>query len=165
MKTLLLLRHAKSSWSDPSLSDHQRPLNKRGRHDAPRIGRLIQHLGLEPQRIICSDAARTLATSRMVMEQTGWECPLTPTPDLYLAPPESYLQILHQMEDSIGCVMMVGHNPGIEATVELLTGELEFTPTGALAHIEFDAESWTHASLDGGARLVDFYRPKEYDFS
>ncbi len=163
MKTLLLLRHAKSSWADSDLSDHERPLNKRGLRDAPRIGRWLAKIGQRPQLVMTSTARRAKVTSRLVVDEGQLGSEIQEFDDLYLASPESFVRLLHRVDADVDCIMMVAHNPGIESLIELLTGEYESTPTGGLAQIEFATESWRDVGLDGTATLVDFYRPKEMD--
>jgi phosphohistidine phosphatase len=163
MKTLLLLRHTKSSWADSNLGDHERPLNERGLRDAPRIGRWLAKIGQCPQLVLTSTAVRAKTTSALVIDEGELDCELVETNELYLAPPEAFLQMMQAVADDYECIMMVAHNPGIASLVELLTGEYESTPTGGLAHIELAVDRWSEVRLDGQAELIDFHRPKEMD--
>ena len=110
MKTLLILRHAKSSWADPGMADHDRPLNARGKRDAPRMGRLIAEQGLHPDIIVSSTAKRARSTAKRVIEAGGLTCPKCLLDELYLAAPETYINTLRQLDDTSQRVLAVGHN-------------------------------------------------------
>ena len=135
MKTLLVLRHAKSSWNDPALDDHERPLNKRGRRDAPRMGELVREYGLIPDVIISSDAVRARLTAEAVAEAARYAGEILLDPHLYLACPADIHSLLTTVRENAGTVMIVGHNPGLEKLVKQLTGEWQDLPTAALAQI------------------------------
>lgn len=161
MKELLVLRHAKSSWSSPDLEDHDRPLNKRGKGDAPRMGELIRGESMVPERIISSTANRARTTAVLVANACGYtEVPLL-TPRLYLAGADEYLDLLSELDDEIGSAMVVGHNPGLEELVELLTGNAERMPTAALARIALNLESWAGIVGPRRGELLGLWRPKE----
>jgi phosphohistidine phosphatase len=161
MKELLILRHAKSSWSNSRLADHDRPLNERGRQDAPHMGRLLRDEGLTPDLIITSSAERALTTAELVALSSEYEASLQVTRSLYHAGPETYLAQLRQVADAHQRVMVVGHNPGMEELVEELTGHYERMPTAALAHISLPVEHWAdcHEAITG--TLLNIWRPKE----
>ena len=161
MKSLLLLRHAKSSWKSPELADHDRPLKKRGRRDAPRMGRLLVREGLVPGLILTSSAVRARETAAAVAEACGEEAEPRPFRELYSAEPGDYAQLLGELPDDRDRVLLVGHNPTLEELLELLTGERETLPTAALALIELPIGRWRELALDGGARLVRVWRPRE----
>lgn len=163
MKTLLILRHAKSSWDDASLKDHDRPLNPRGVHDAPRMGRLIVSEDIVPQRIISSTAVRAYSTAELAAGVMHDDPEIETTRDLYLASPHTYLDVLADLGGEADPVMVVGHNPGITALVTLLTGELREMPTAALALVELEIEEWDDLHRAERASLVGFWRPKELD--
>lgn len=161
MKTLLLLRHAKSSWDNPRLADFERPLNGRGRADAPRMGALLHREGLEPDLIITSSAKRALATATAVAEAFDDETALQATRELYMAGPEEFLGLLAEVPETVSTLLMVGHNPGLEELLEELTGQWERLPTAALAQIALPAGSWPEAAAEGRGSLVQLWRPKE----
>ena len=135
MKTVLILRHAKSSWKHPDLDDHDRPLNRRGLRDAPRIGRLIAGADLVPDLIFSSSAVRARTTAEAVAAESGYTGPIEIKRELYLAEPSVYLELLAGLDDRFGRVMVVGHNPGMADLVEELTGTFDAFPTAALAHV------------------------------
>jgi phosphohistidine phosphatase len=161
MKTLLLLRHAKSSWDNPALGDHERVLNKRGQRDAPRMGRLIADEEIVPDCIVSSTASRARATAELVAEECGFSGEIQFVRELYHAPPSAYFSVLSQLPIDRKRVLVVAHNPGIEELQLLLTGEFESMPTAALAQIELNIDAWKQFDRDCEARLLHFWRPKE----
>lgn len=160
MRRLLILRHAKSSWKHP-VDDHDRPLNKRGRHDAPRMGRLLVEHGLVPRLALCSTANRATSTLSLAVQGAGVECEMLFTHELYLAAPGRIVALLREVPDRHDTVMVVGHNPGMEELVEGLTGTPVTMPTAALAAIRCDHRSWSELALDAGATLHELWRPRE----
>jgi phosphohistidine phosphatase len=165
MKELLLLRHAKSSWEDERLSDLERPLNRRGKEDAPRMGRLLRQRELVPDLIISSPAVRAITTAKAVALAAGYgyENEIRLVESLYHAGPDSYLELLRDVPDRYGRVMAVGHNPGMEELVELLAGQWERIPTGTIAYFQLELDHWVEINdLDAvAANLVEVWRPKE----
>lgn len=161
MKTLLILRHAKSSWNNVYLSDYERPLNKRGKRDAPRMGKLLRREALTPDLIISSSAERAMKTAESVALASDYENEITFTREFYHADPDSYVAALSAVDDVVNCVMVVGHNPGIEELVEQLSEEWERMPTAALAQIQLSINSWDELSNDTIGDLVNVWRPKE----
>ena len=162
MKTLLLLRHAKSSWDDPSLADHDRPLNGRGKASAPMMGALILERGLTPQRIVTSSAKRARKTAKLVAEACEYGGAIQREPALYLAGPDAYLAAIHAVGDApVDRLMLVGHNPDMEDLIVLLTGQAARMPTAALAVIELDVADWSQVRFDETGKLVHVWRPRE----
>lgn len=161
MKTLLILRHAKSSWEDASLPDHDRPLSKRGKRDAPRMGRLLKEEGLRPDLILSSTAKRARRTAEAVAEECGYEDEVRLNRDLYAAGPEEILHVLKGLAEDPERVMVVGHNPGLEELVSGLTGEEERMPTAALAQVRLVIEAWNELDEDTHGALVNVWRPRE----
>jgi phosphohistidine phosphatase len=163
MKTLLILRHAKSSWKFPDLTDHDRPLNRRGKRDAPRMGRTLRERELVPDLVISSTATRAMDTASAVAKQSGYKGKRIKFESLYAAEPTAYLAVLRELADNYQRVLIVGHNPGIEELIEMLTGEIHIIPTCTLAQIEFDIEKWSavlRRQTDLG-RLVEILKPDE----
>jgi phosphohistidine phosphatase len=161
MKTLLVLRHAKSSWNDPALDDHERPLNKRGRRDAPRMGELVREYGLIPDVIISSDAVRARLTAEAVAEAARYAGEILLDPHLYLAGPADILSLLRTVRENAETVMIVGHNPGLEELITQLTGEQQDLPTAALAKIALPIEQWRDLKPSTRGTLLGHWRPKE----
>lgn len=161
MKTFLVLRHAKSSWDNLRLADHDRPLNERGKADAPRIGRLLKRLDLTPDLIITSSAERALATAEAVAMDSSYERALTVTRQLYHAEPAAYLAAVRKHARDEACVMVIGHNPGIAELVEQLSGQYEAMPTAALAQFQLAIDDWQRLTEGTPATLVQVWRPRE----
>ena len=161
MKTVLILRHAKSSWKQPEVPDHDRPLNKRGEQDAPRIGTLIQAKGLVPDLIISSTAKRARKTAKLVAKKSGYKEKFQLTPAFYHAGPRAYIAVLNNLQNDYNRVMVVGHNPGLEQLVENLTGQIETMPTASLAHILLPINDWSEFDRGTHGELVHLWRPKE----
>jgi phosphohistidine phosphatase len=163
MKTLLILRHAKSSWKEQDLPDHDRPLNKRGKNDAPRIGKLLKDEDLIPDLIMSSTAARAKKTAELVAKSCKYKGKIVLNHSLYGAEPAAYLKILERLSDNHMTALVVGHSPTVEETVELLTGSQDITmPTCALAQISLPIQNWTELKKQKiKGILLKVWRPKE----
>ena len=161
MKTLLLLRHGKSSWTNTSLADHDRPLKKRGRKAAQRAGCLLSQLELVPDHILTSSAARASATAQLVTVSAKYRGEVEVEPDLYHADPSALAAIVSRVPNQFDRVLVVGHNPGLEDWLVRLVGHAAMCPTAALARIELPVDSWTDLSPDTRGTLQGLWRPKE----
>jgi len=161
MKTLLLLRHGKSSWSAPALQDHNRPLNKRGKHDALLMGKLILEQGLTPDLIISSTARRAQDTARLAGEACGYDGEIELRQELYLSDTTCYLDILDSLPDQVNCAMVVGHNPDLEELLGLLTDYEGTFPTAALAQVELPIASWQNLNEATDGYLKNLWKPRE----
>jgi phosphohistidine phosphatase len=161
MKALLILRHAKSSWDDTSLDDVERPLNARGRDDAPRMGDVLRDSSLIPDVIITSNAVRAHTTALAVAEAAGCTSAVVVDPRLYHASPEDVLAVLNTVPADASIVLIVGHNPGLENLVEKLSGERHDLPTAALAQLALTITRWDELDASTHATLVNVWRPKE----
>lgn len=150
MLALYVMRHAKSDRTVCGASDFERPLNKRGMKDVPRVGRALQGTGLLPQRVITSPAARALATAEGIASE------LTPSPELarderiYHAGPHVLSAVVSELGSGAGCVMAVGHNPGMEEWIQMLCGAAVRLPTAGLARIELEIGDWSELEGGGG---------------
>jgi phosphohistidine phosphatase len=160
MKTLYLLRHAKSSWDDRSLKDFDRPLNDRGLKAAPKIGAYIRKEKIRPEMIVSSPAVRAKQTTTLVCEAAGLASPVTFDERIYEASARRLFEIVSGFPDHIGTAMMVGHNPGFEELLVALTGESQRMPTAALTCIELHVEKWSDVSADSG-KLKWLVKPKD----
>jgi phosphohistidine phosphatase len=160
MKTLLLLRHAKSDWDDPSLRDFDRPLAARGERDAPRIGKALRHRGPEPDLIVSSPAARAKATIEAVIKAAKLNLEVRFNEAVYGASSPELMTLIRRLPDDSSCAMLVGHNPGFEDLVGRLSGSQERMPTAALACIEFQIDHWEDAN-DGEGKLAWLLTPKQ----
>jgi phosphohistidine phosphatase len=163
VKLLSLLRHAKSSWKDTSLVDHDRPLAKRGERNAPRMGRLLKDEKLVPDLIVSSTARRARDTALKVAEASGYTGEIRLVRDLYLAEPERYLDSVYGLPEEARHAMLIGHNPGLELLLERLVGEAHRLPTAALAVLSLPVERWEQCSPPPLGELRGLWRPKELD--
>jgi phosphohistidine phosphatase len=161
MKTLLLLRHAKSSWKHRELADHDRSLNKRGKRTAPLMGALLKDENLIPDLILCSSAVRAHMTARIVAKVCTYTGEIKKTRKLYMAEPKDYVEVLRQVDEKHAHVLVVGHNPGLESLIEALTGEAIAMPTAALAYVELSLQRWMDLDMNTECKLVNAWRPKE----
>ena len=171
MRQLFLLRHAKSSWDDPAMDDFDRPLNNRGRRNAAALARHIRRAGLRPQFVLCSAARRTRETYA-ILEPSLEGVPASFEPELYEAAKHGLLERLRRLDDHLGSVLLIGHNPGLERLASALSsghGEAkplarlaEKYPTGTLAVLDADITCWG-ALQDGSCRLAAFVRPADLE--
>jgi phosphohistidine phosphatase len=161
VKTLLILRHAKSSWKYRDLPDHERPLNRRGVNDAPRMGAILRQAGWTPDRIVSSTAVRAQSTARLAGHASGYDGGVELREELYLSPAQTYLDVLGRMPAGAGTVMIVGHNPTVEELVRLLTGRDETMPTAALARVELPIDDWAELAASTPGKLRDLWRPRD----
>jgi phosphohistidine phosphatase len=161
MKTLLLLRHAKSSWKDSDLDDHDRPLNKRGKRDAPRMGVLLKEEGLIPDFIITSSAKRAWRTAECVAQYSGYRGEVRVTSDLYEAPPASIRQVIQTTAREASRLLVVGHNPGLEELLEGLTGDYTPLSSGALAMLYLEIDAWNDFDEGVRGKMDRLWQPRE----
>jgi phosphohistidine phosphatase len=152
MKTLFLVRHAKSSWDDPALPDRERPLNSRGERDVETMSRRLLQDEVQPDLIVTSPAARAVATARALANGLG--CPLARIvvqDRLYAATADDLISVVESLDDGLACVMLVGHNPEMTDLAHRLSSRIGHLPTCAVAEFRFDAEVWAGV---GRARLL-----------
>ena len=161
MKTLLILRHAKSSWDNLDLSDYDRPLNKRGKRDAPRMGDLLRQQDLVPDLIISSTAKRAKKTAKLFAKAVGYKEKISLENVFYHARPETYIIVLKEISQDYERIMVIGHNPGLEALVAVLTGSMELMPTAAIAHVLLPIDQWNQLTGEVEGQLQNLWRPKE----
>ena len=160
MKTLFILRHAKSDWDNRELTDFERPLNERGLKSAPLIGRVMKENQFLPYSIVSSPAIRARQTAELVKESAGIESEILFDVRIYEASPARLLEVVADQTDNADSMLLVGHNPGLEGLIRALTGEIEPMPTAALAVVDLQIEQWSDInSAPGSLRLL--IRPKE----
>jgi phosphohistidine phosphatase len=159
-RLLTLIRHAKSSWSDPDLADVDRPLNPRGKRDAPRMGRRLEEAGVRPDVVLSSPAKRARRTAKAVMRELSRKPAFAVEPSLYMADPDEMLDLVRRLGDSVEHVALVGHNPGMTELVQLLgAASIDNVPTAGVVRFEFDTDSWSEIG-PGRARFIAFDYPK-----
>ncbi len=160
MKTLYILRHAKSSWAETDRSDLDRQLNDRGRRAAPFMGRLMAREGFHPYLILSSPAKRARETAELVKIAGALDAEIRFEHRIYEASPQALRQVAAEIDDAYPSALVVGHNPGIEGFIRFLTGQLEPMPTAALAVVDLDIDSWDLLG-EGRGSLRVIFRPKE----
>ncbi|WP_334174184.1 histidine phosphatase family protein [Pseudoxanthobacter sp.] len=171
MPRLLLLRHAKSSWDVPGLGDHDRPLNSRGRHAAPLMGRHIAAHALLPERVICSTARRTRETLAGLLPHFDREMDIRLSRALYDSGSADYIDVIRASGGKARVLLIIGHNPALQDTAVDLVGagnpaliETVAThyPTASLAVIDFPQKTWAEIAPHSG-RIVAFFQPRELE--
>jgi phosphohistidine phosphatase len=155
-KELLLVRHAKSSWDDPYLEDHDRPLNERGLRNAPEMGKRLQVSGIHPDVWISSTALRAITTAEILAEQVGFpQDQIQRTKDLYHASATELQEVIAGLDDAIGSAILFGHNPGMTSLVANLYGlPIDNLPTCGVVHLQFREANWKAASSALPARAT-----------
>lgn len=159
-RRLILMRHAKSSWDDGSASDHERPLGERGRRDAPSVGATLADLGWIPDAAWSSDSCRTRQTWELASPAFGRDVQAEFCRDLYLAGFDEILELASEWPDDAGTMLVLGHNPGMEEAVAMLSGRPEPMTTANAALLAGSGETW-RAALAGEWTLERVVRPRE----
>jgi phosphohistidine phosphatase len=166
---LLLLRHAKSSWGNPDLDDHDRPLNRRGERGARRMGAHLAEHRARPTLVLCSSALRTVQTLERVVAELAEEPERSIEPGLYLASAATLLERIRDVGPEHAEILVIGHNPGIAELADGLAGQGDLAnrermqrkyPTGGLAELVFPGSDWREAR-PGAGRLESFRTPRE----
>ncbi|MGB5625981.1 MAG: histidine phosphatase family protein [Woeseiaceae bacterium] len=162
MKILTLVRHAKSSWSDSNLSDRQRPLNKRGKNDAPVMGRRIAEHGIRPSLIVCSPAKRAWSTAKLIAREISYPIEFLQREDgLYLASLDEFLDVLVAQDKGFNSIMVVSHNPGITDFANFLSpGLTQNLPTAGVVCVQIDQDHWNLYERPKTQLLVHDYPKK-----
>ena len=155
MKTLLLIRHAKSSWDDPALDDKERPLNGRGKRDAPKMGKRLAKRGVQPDLILSSPAVRALTTAESIARKLDYmRRDIVVDDRLYAVEADELLDVIRKVGDRLKCVMLVGHNPELTELAHRLSSKITYLPTCAVAEFTFDAKSWSRIGKDRPVKVA-----------
>lgn len=165
MKTLLFLRHAKSDWSDNTLKDFDRPLNDRGTRVAPKMGGKLKEMNIKPDMVYCSPAHRTKQTAEYLLERMDYDLEdVDYIEDIYEASPRSLMNLVNDLDDRLGTVVFIGHNPSITFLSEYLTGtEIGEVATCGVVCMKFDIQEWK--MITQGLGSLDFYiYPRQFEF-
>jgi phosphohistidine phosphatase len=161
MKTLFLIRHAKSSWDDTALPDKDRPLNDRGRRDAPKMGDRLAKRDVKPDLILSSPAVRALETAEIIAKKLDYKRKKIVVDDrLYAATADDLLDVVHKLGDKLERVMLFGHNPELTELAHRLSSKITNMPTCAVAEFTFDAKSWSSIGKAKPAKVVLDYPKK-----
>lgn len=165
MKELILIRHAKSSWSNPLLDDFERPLNKRGKKNAPFMAKVLRQKGLTPDLIISSPSIRTKQTLDYFIQEFDYKGEIIFEESIYEAPFENLLKVIKNIDDKYKTIFLFGHNPGLNDIVDFLIGNFEENiPTSGVLKLNFDIKKWENLKEKIGI-LEFFIYPKIFDKS
>lgn len=161
-KTLYLVRHGKSSWKNESLTDSERPLNKRGKRDAPFMGKLLRQSSDLPDVIISSPAKRALSTAKLFASELGYTKEnIVVIEELYMGDESDFIKIIQNIKDSANSIMLFGHNPGITYFASFISdSNIENIPTAGIVRIDFNIKSWEEIGRTKGS-LILFEYPKK----
>ncbi len=155
MKTLFLVRHAKSSRDDPALADKERPLNDRGMRDAPRMGERLATQDVKPDLMLSSPALRALATAQIIAKKLDYKVKdIVVDERLYAAAPDDLLEVIHELGDKQKRVMLFGHNPELAELAHRLSSKIIDMPTCAVAEFSFDTKSWSNIGKQAPAKVT-----------
>jgi len=160
MKTLFVLRHAKSSWDNPDAADFDRQLNEQGLKTVPVMGETMYRNQFQPAAIISSPAKRAKQTAVLIREMAQLTSGIDYDERIYEASPHRLLNVISEIAEKNESAMLVGHNPGLEGLIKILTGEVQSLPTAALAVVDLNAENWKEITAESG-KLRAVYTPKD----
>jgi phosphohistidine phosphatase len=163
MKILYLVRHAKSSWDHPELGDSERPLNKRGKIDAPAMGKLLASKGESPELLISSHAKRAFSTAKRIAKELDYPVKnIITNEELYMADSDDYFKIIGSVPENINSLMLFSHNYGITYFANHISGSnIDNIPTCGIVRIDFDTDNWNEINNTKG-QLIFFEYPKKY---
>jgi len=161
MKNLLIMRHGKSSWKDENLTDHERPLKKRGRKDSRLMALEIENRDIIPDLILASTAQRTRETVGVIIDTLSHNIELIHSDELYMGGPQDFINVLKQQTKDYNTVMIVAHNPGLEIFLDTFSEDFEDFQTAALGHLTLAIDDWKDISLETTGELTAFWTPKE----
>ena len=162
MKKLIIIRHGKSSWKDDKLPDFERPLKKRGKKDSAHMGELLKKKELIPDIVLCSTAKRARQTADILLEEMEYKGTIEYLDSLYMAEADVFFNTLRTLPD-YNCVMIIGHNPGLETLLQMITNDIKSLPTAAVAHVNLSVEHWDDFNEDTTGELKHFWLPRETD--
>lgn len=163
MKKLYLARHAKSSWDYPELTDFERPLNKRGRRDAPYIGKVLNDMNVMPDLILSSPAIRAYYTARTIAGRIGYPLEEVETSEIiYENDAAQIIGLIQSLDDEIESLMIFGHNPSLTSINNYLSNKrINNIPTCAIVCLEFNTDNWSNVKTDSG-KFIFYEYPKKY---
>ena len=163
MHSLIIMRHAKSSFKESGTKDSKRGLSKRGEKTAAQVGDLLKERELIPQIMLCSSALRATQTAEIVAKAIGFTGEIRIHEDLYMAEADDILKLLRKLPDEMERAMVIGHNPGLESLIPMLTERIESLPTAAVAYLTLPIDHWKDLKSKTKAELVEMWRPKELE--
>lgn len=162
MKTLLLMRHAKSSWKNSDLADHERSLKKRGRKDSVLMAKLLKKKDLVPDMVLSSSAVRAAETMEIILDTIKVKGKAKTKDVLYMAEPETILEKINSVDDDVNTVLVIGHNPGLESLVQTLGGKIDALPTAAIAVFVLPINAWSELTTETEGELANLWVPADF---
>jgi len=162
-KRLFILRHAKSDWNDADLPDHDRPLNERGKLEAPRVGKMLRQTDRVPDLIVSSTAKRARKTAEKVADACSYEGTILQYAQLYNASIDQILQVLRSVPNDPQSLMVVAHNPGLEGLASTFAKQAITMPTAALADLQIEIGTWDQLSFESGAKLLELWTARDHN--
>ncbi len=162
MKTLLIMRHAKSSWKEKELPDHDRPLKKRGRKDIANMAKILKKKALVPDFILSSTAVRAKDTASLMAEKLNYKGKLELVENFYMAEPETYIKKIATVPEKVENLLIIGHNPGLEGLVMTLGDKIASLPTGSIAKIYLFIDKWSELTTETDGEINHLWLPENY---
>lgn len=164
-KILLILRHAKSGWKNKKVDDHDRPLNKRGKKEAVKMGEHLKNMNLMPDTIITSSALRAIETTTLLCRQSGYNGLVEVNFSFYEGNTTTYIQSISNSREDKDRLLIVGHNPTLEQLISLLTNKTVRLPTCTLVQIKLNVPNWNKIIHHSGSKpeIVNIWRPKKVE--
>jgi phosphohistidine phosphatase len=164
MKTLYLVRHAKSDWSSPGLKDFDRPLNQRGKQNAPLMGKMLRQKAILPDVLLSSPALRAISTAKLIAREIGYESDdILLEKAIYEASPSTLATLISQQPNTYASLMLFGHNPGLtELASQLSDFDEDNIPTAGIVGIQWEIDSWSDIRKRKG-KLLFFHYPKQFN--
>jgi len=162
MKTLLIMRHAKSSWKEQELPDHDRPLKKKGRKDVANMAKILKKKALVPDLILSSPAIRAKDTAKLMVEKLNFKGKLEFVENFYMAEPETYIQKIATVSGKVENLLIIGHNPGLEGLVMTLGDKIVSLPTGSIAKIYLFIDKWSELTTETDGEINHLWIPEDY---
>jgi len=162
MKTLLIMRHAKSSWKEQELPDHDRPLKKKGRKDVANMAKILKKKALVPDLILSSPAIRAKDTAKLMVEKLNFKGKLEIVENFYMAEPETYIQKIATVSGKVENLLIIGHNPGLEGLVMTLGDKIVSLPTGSIAKIYLFIDKWSELTTETDGEINHLWIPEDY---
>lgn len=162
MKTLLIMRHAKSSWKDQELPDHDRPLKKKGRKDISNMAKILKKKSLVPDLVLSSTAVRSKETATLMIEKLKYKGKLELLEEFYMAEPETYIKHIAKVSDKVDVLLILGHNPGLEGLVMTLGDKITSLPTGSIAKLYLFIDKWSELTTDTDGEINHVWIPEDY---
>ena len=160
MKTIYLMRHAKSDWADKKVEDWDRPLSKHGRKAMPAMGKFFEENKIQPQLILASPASRARQTCELLVDEIHYRGDIHFVSSLYQAEQDTCLKEIKQLPESVDSVLVIGHNPGLETLFQMFSGQIESLQTKSIACIQVNVDSWKDLDYDCPAGPVQLLKLK-----